>query len=117
MIDCCNECRILCNKALFGAFGEVNKFIQQAKTSTGAVSESGQPQRRVLIFGREGLGSDQVRCACAQYLMVDCNMKLIKALNVLQAKSKGIISFSLFLNFQIKKIIYYHINLEFKLTF
>jgi hypothetical protein len=64
--------------------------------STGAMSESGQPQRRVLIFGREGLGSDQVRCACAQYLMVDCNMKLIKALNVLQAKSKGI-SFSLLL--------------------
>lgn len=88
-------------KTLFGAFNEVNKFIQQAKNSSSQESSivvsssnnsnnaSTRPQRRVLIFGREGLGSDHVRCACAQYLMVDCGMKLIKALNVLQAKTKG----------------------------
>lgn len=77
-------------KTLFGAYNEVNKFIQQAKKSSEEVIErSGRPQRRVLVFGSEGLGSDHVRCACAQYLMVDCGMKSIKAQNVLQAKSKG----------------------------
>lgn len=71
---------------MFGAFAEVNKFIQQARKKN---SIDAFDQKKVLIFGREGLGTDQVRCACAQYLMVECGMKLVKALNVLQAKSKG----------------------------
>ena len=79
----------LISKALFGAFGEVNKFIQQARKKS---SLDGLVQKKVLIFGREGLGTDQVRCACAQYLMVEYGMKLVKALNVLQAKSKGKLS-------------------------
>jgi hypothetical protein len=61
-------------KNLFIAFSEVNKLIHLAKKSV--------KNKCVLIFGKENLSSPVV-CACAQYLMVDYQMDMKTALNVI----------------------------------
>ena len=65
-------------KSLFAAFSEVNKFIQRAK-------KSALERNKVLIFGKEFF-SHQVICALTQYLMVDYEMSLDQALEVIFQK-------------------------------
>jgi len=62
-------------KSLFAAFSEVNKFIQRAKRSS-------DHRNKVLVFGKETV-SQPVVCACLQYLMVDYQMSLSQALNII----------------------------------
>ena len=67
-------------KNLFSAFSEVNKFIQMAKKTPNS--------KRVLIFGKEPL-SQKVICACAQYLMVEYEMDMDTALQVILQKNNA----------------------------
>lgn len=64
-------------KSLFNAFSEVNKFIQRARKSNFS--------KGVLIFGKSVI-DQQVICACAQFLMVEYEISLDKALQVILEK-------------------------------
>jgi hypothetical protein len=68
-------------KSLFNAFSEVNKFIQRARKSTYS--------KGVLIFGKSVI-DQQVICACAQFLMVEYEISLDKALQVILEKIPNI---------------------------
>ena len=65
-------------KSLFKAFLEVNKIIQSAKKS--------KHDRKVLIFGI-GMLEQQVICACSQYLMVEYELNLDEAMQLILQKN------------------------------